>query len=432
MIDRYTNEPMRTIWSEETKFRTYLTIEILNAEAWYHKGIMAKEEFEAIRDNADFTLARILELERDTGHDVIAFTRAVSESLGPESRFIHYGLTSTDVVDTALGLRLKMADRVLLDDIEELLKVLKTKAFRYKKTPIIGRTHGMHADITTFGLKFALWYDDMERNLARFKQAMANVEVGKLSGAVGNYAFADPEVEKFVCERLGLETVPISTQVIQRDRHAEYIAVVALIGTVLEKIATEIRNLQRTEIGEVQEAFKDKQKGSSAMPHKHNPIASENICGLARLLRGYVIPAYEDVSLWHERDISHSSVERVIFPDATGLLDYMLKRYTKTLDELVVNEDRMLVNIQITNGVVYSQRVLNALIDKGMSREAAYDLIQQLAQAALQKGKSLHELLLLDKIVRKYLSASGIDELFDMTYYLANVDMIYDRVFGNR
>ncbi|MBN2504503.1 MAG: adenylosuccinate lyase, partial [Bacilli bacterium] len=299
MIDRYTRETMRQIWSEELKFRTYLTIEILNAEAWHEKGLIKKSEFEAIQKNANFTLERITELESQTNHDVIAFTRAVSESLGPEGRFIHYGLTSTDVVDTALGARLKMANRILIDDLKEFMEVLKEKAYKYKNTPVIGRTHGMHADITSFGLKFALWYDDMRRNLDRLTNACKNVEVGKLSGAVGNYAFADPEVEKFVCERLGLEVPAISTQVLERDRHAEYISVLALIGTSLEKIATEIRHLQRSEVGEVEEAFKSTQKGSSAMPHKHNPIASENICGLARVLRGYVIPAYEDVSLWH-------------------------------------------------------------------------------------------------------------------------------------
>ncbi len=429
MIERYTRPQMAALWNEQYKFDTFLKIEIYNAEALHQKGLISSDELRSIQKNATFSLKRIREIEETTKHDVIAFTRAVSESLGDEKRFIHYGLTSTDVVDTANGYILKQVNDLLRSDLERFTKILKQKAYEYKDTFCIGRTHGIHADITIFGLKWALWYDEMQRNIRRFNEAAKDVECGKISGAVGNFAFTEPFVETYVTEKLGIQKANISTQTLQRDRHAHYLSVIALIGATLEKIATEIRHLQRTEVREVSEKFELGQKGSSAMPHKQNPIISENITGLSRILRGYMIPAYEDVSLWHERDISHSSVERIILPDATTLLDYMLNRYATTLETLIVFPDKMLDNINLTHGVIFSQRVLTALIDQGMTRELAYDLIQQLALKSYREGIDFKKLVLEDKIITSKLSNLEIIQLFDLNYYKRNIDMIYNQVF---
>lgn len=430
MIDRYSQEQMRRIWSEENKFATYLKIELLNAEFWQKKGLLTDQELQSLCGKASFSLARIQELEKETRHDVIAFTRAVSETLGKEKRFIHYGLTSTDVVDTANAYRLRQANEIILEDILAFMAVLKDKAWLYKNTPTIGRTHGMHAEITSFGLKWALWYDEMQSNLARFISARKEVETGKISGAVGNYAATDMDAETYILSRMNLHRPKISTQVLSRDRYANYMAVLALVATTMEQIATEIRHLQRTEIGEVSEYFASGQKGSSAMPHKHNPIASENICGLARIMRSYMIPAYEDVLLWHERDISHSSVERIIFPDATTLLDHMLTRYAAALSELVVYEDRMKANIALTGGVIYSERVMTALIDKGLSRETAYDLIQPLAEQATETKRQFRTVLEDSPELTAYLPKSTIVELFETKLQPINIDKIYARIFA--
>ena len=418
---------MRKIWSDENKFEVFLKIEILASTAWSKLGVVPSDDLEKIKANAKYDLKRIAELESITKHDVIAFTRTVSESLGEERKWIHYGLTSTDVVDTANGYLLKEANDILYSDIEAFMKVLKEKALLYKNTPCIGRTHGMHADITSFGLKWALWYEEMKRNLSRFTSARSDVECGKISGAVGNFVNVPPYVQDYVCESLGINSAKISTQVLQRDRHAYYIATLALIASTLEKIATEIRNLQRTEVHEVEEAFSKNQKGSSAMPHKRNPISSENICGCARVMRGYMIPAYEDMSLWHERDISHSSVERIILPDATELLDYMLNRFKDVLSNLVVYQDVMLENIYKTNGVIFSQRVMTSLINKGLSREEAYDTIQQIAMESLNKQIDFKNLLLSNELVKKYLSNEEIEASFTLDYYFKEVDEIYSR-----
>jgi adenylosuccinate lyase len=432
MIERYSRKLMRDIWTDESKFQAFLDVEIANCAAHFKQGHIADWELKLIKEKASFQLSRINEIEKETRHDVIAFTRTVSESLGPEGRHIHYGLTSTDVVDTANGLLLKKANKILSEDLTVFLDVLKKKAREHKETFIIGRTHGMHADITVFGLKWALWYDEMKRNVTRFNNACKNVEVGKISGAVGNYAFVDPEIETLILDELQLGKTNISTQTLQRDRHAEYIFTLALIASTLEKIATEIRHLQRTEVGEVRERFLSMQKGSSAMPHKRNPISSENICGLARIMRGYVIPVLESNALWHERDISHSSVERIVLPDATILLDYMLTRYKDVLDQLEVFPERMKENINMTKGTIFSQRALTALVDKGLSREEAYDLVQSLTIKAFNENRQFKELLENDSIIKTKLTAAEISELFNLDFYKRNVDSVYFKVFGKQ
>ncbi len=431
MIDRYARKPMKDLWSEETKFNTFLEIELLNAEFLFERGIVSSKELALLKANSIVNIARIHELENETKHDVIAFTRAVSETLGEEKRHIHYGLTSTDIVDTANAVILKKANKIILHDLEAFLSILKDKADLYKNTFCIGRTHGIHADITVFGLKWALWYDEIKRNLVRFNNSCQEIETGKISGAVGNYAFTDPEAETYICDKLGLNKPNISTQTLQRDRHAHYISILALIASSIEKIALEVRHLQRTEIGEVQEAFSSTQKGSSAMPHKHNPISSENICGLARIMRSYIAPAYENIALWHERDISHSSVERIIFPDATTLLDYMLAKYANTLQNLVVNEKRMLKNIDLTQGVIFSQRIMTAMIDKGLSRENAYDLIQPLAEKAMNQEVHFKTLLENDETISRYFTKQELEDIFKLDIYTKHVELIYKRVFSN-
>ena len=427
MIERYSRPEMRAIWTEQNKFNAYLKVEILAAEAWRELGVVPAEDVERLWKNASFDIDRIYEIEQQTRHDVVAFTRAVSETLGEERKWVHYGLTSTDVVDTANGYLLKQANDIIREDLNRFAEMLKSQALKYKYTPCIGRTHGVHADITSFGLKWVLWYAEMERNIKRFDAAARGVEVGKISGAVGNFANIPPFVQDYVCEKLGIDSANVSTQVIQRDRHAYYLATIALIGASIEQMAMEVRSLQRTEVREAEEAFGKGQKGSSAMPHKRNPIGSENMVGCARVLRGYMTTAYENVALWHERDISHSSTERIILPDATMLVDYMLNRMCNILGNLTVFEDRMKRNIYITNGVIFAQRVMNALIAKGFAREKAYDTVQPLAMKAWSEGVPYIDLLKDNPVIRENLSEKEIDDCFTLDYYMKNVDYIYDR-----
>ena len=428
MIERYSRKVMRDVWTEENKFGAYLQVEILSCEAWSKLGVIPASDVEKIRANARFEVSRIREIEEQTRHDVVAFTRAVSESLGDERKWVHYGLTSTDVVDTANGYLLKQANAILLKDLQEFQEVLRARAIEFKATPCIGRTHGIHANITSFGLKWALWYEEMKRNLERFQAAAARVEAGKMSGAVGNFANIPPFIQDYVCEKLGIESAAISTQVLQRDRHANYVGTLALIAATLEQMAFEVRNLQRTEVREVEEAFRKGQKGSSAMPHKRNPISSENICGCARVMRGYMATAYENVALWHERDISHSSTERIVLPDATELLDYMLTRFKGILENLVVYPETMLSNIYRTRGVIFAQRVMNALIAKGLSREQAYDTVQPIAMDAWTNNKDYKTLLEASADVTNKLSREELDSCFTLDYYFKNVDEIFRRV----
>lgn len=428
MIDRYTLPEMGKIWSLEHQYQTWLAVELAADEAWSELGVIPAEDVAKIKSKAHFTVERIAELEAITHHDVIAFTRTVSESLGPEKKWVHYGLTSTDVVDTAQGLRLKHVNELLLQDIDRFMEIVANKAKQYKYTVEMGRTHGVHAEPTTFGLKLARWYSEMKRNRERFIHAARGVEAGKISGAVGTFAEVDPRVEKMVCQKLGLRAQEVSSQVLPRDLHAEYIATMALIGTSLEEFATEIRSLQRTEIHEVEEHFSKGQKGSSAMPHKRNPIGSENICGCARVLRGYITTSYENVSLWHERDISHSSAERIVLPDATILLDYMLHRFGKIIKNLDVFPERMLANMNLTHGLIYSGRVLNKLVESGMSREQAYDTIQPLTAKCWTEHIDFKPLLKADPTISKQLSANEIDDAFDYHWHLRHVDDIFHRV----
>lgn len=427
MIERYGRDVMRRVWTEENKFNAYLKVELLAAEAWSKLGVVPEEDVKKLNEKATFNIDRIKEIEQQTRHDIVAFTRTVSESLGEERKWVHYGLTSTDVVDTANGYLFKQANEILLKDLENYIDMLGRQAEKYKYTPCIGRTHGIHADITSFGLKWVLWRAEMLRNLDRFKAAAKGVEVGKISGAVGNFANIPPFVQDYVCEKLGIASSDISTQVIQRDRHAYYMATIALIGASLEQMAMEVRNLQRTEVHEVEEAFGKGQKGSSAMPHKRNPISSENICGCARVLRGYMVTTYDNVALWHERDISHSATERILMPDATILLDYMLNRMMGILENLVVFDDKMKSNIYLTNGVIFAQRVMNALIGKGFVREQAYDTVQPIAMQAMATGTNYHELLKQNPVVMGALTEEELDGCFTLDYYMKNVDYIFKR-----
>lgn len=428
MIERYARPEMSAIWTEENKFKAWLEVEILACEAWAELGVIPKEDVALLRENASFDVKRINEIELETRHDVVAFTRAVSETLGEERKWVHYGLTSTDVVDTALSYLLKQANEILLKDIENFIQILKEKAQEHKYTVMMGRTHGVHAEPTTFGLKMGLWYEEMKRNLDRFKRAAAGVEFGKISGAVGTYANIDPFVEKYVCEKLGTTPAPISTQTLQRDRHADYMGTLALIATSIEKFAIEIRGLQKSETREVEESFAKGQKGSSAMPHKRNPIGSENMTGLARVIRGYMLTAYENVPLWHERDISHSSAERIILPDATIALNYMLNRFGNIVKNLTVFPENMKRNMERTQGLIYSQRVLLALIDTGMTREEAYDLVQPKAMEAWEKQVPFRGLVEAEEAITSRLSAEMIEDCFDYNYHLKGVDTIFERL----
>ncbi|RPJ94536.1 adenylosuccinate lyase [Rummeliibacillus sp. TYF005] len=428
MIARYTRPEMGAIWTDENRYQAWLEVEILACEAWSELGEIPKEDVTKIRENATFNIDRILEIEKQTRHDVVAFTRAVSESLGEERKWVHYGLTSTDVVDTALSYQLKQANEILRKDIHNFIDIIAEKAKEHKYTVMMGRTHGVHAEPTTFGLKLALWYEEMKRNLQRFEAAAKTIETGKISGAVGTYANINPFVEQYVCEKLGLQAAPISTQTLQRDRHAEYIAALALIATSIEKFATEVRGLQKSETREVEEFFAKGQKGSSAMPHKRNPIGSENMVGMARVIRGHMLTAYENVSLWHERDISHSSAERIILPDTTIGLNYMLNRFGNIVKNLTVFPENMKRNMGRTFGLIYSQRVLLALIDKGLVREEAYDTVQPLTAKAWDEQIQFRELVEADEKITSYLSKEEIDDCFDYHYHLKNVDMIFERL----
>ncbi|MER1998233.1 MAG: adenylosuccinate lyase [Lysinibacillus sp.] len=427
MIERYTRPEMGAIWTEQNKYQAWLEVEILACEAWAEIGDIPKEDVAKIRANASFDVERIYEIEQETRHDVVAFTRAVSETLGEERKWVHYGLTSTDVVDTALSYLIKQANDILRKDLNKFVEIIKAKALEHKYTVMMGRTHGVHAEPTTFGLKLALWYQEMLRNVERFEAAAANIEFGKMSGAVGTYANIDPKVEAYVCEKLGLQAAPISTQTLQRDRHAQYMSTLALIATSIEKFATEIRGLQKSETREVEEAFGKGQKGSSAMPHKRNPIGSENMTGMARVIRGYMMTAYENVSLWHERDISHSSAERVIIPDATIALDYMLNRFGSIVENLTVFPENMKRNMDRTFGLIYSQRILLALIDKGLVREEAYDTVQPLTARAWDEQTAFRPLVEANEKITSLLSKEELDDCFDYNYHIQRVDEIFTR-----
>ncbi len=428
MIARYTRPEMGAIWTEENKYQAWLEVEILACEAWAEIGDIPKQDVAKIRENAGFSVDRILEIEEETRHDVVAFTRAVSETLGEERKWVHYGLTSTDVVDTALSYLLKQANEILREDLTNFIDILANKAKEHKMTVMMGRTHGVHAEPTTFGLKLALWHEEMKRNLERFEAAAKSIETGKMSGAVGTYANIDPFVEEYVCKNLGIAASRISTQTLQRDRHAQYMSTLALIASSVEKFATEIRGLQKSETREVEEFFAKGQKGSSAMPHKRNPIGSENMTGLARLIRGYMMTAYENVSLWHERDISHSSAERVILPDATIALNYMLNRFGNIVKNLTVFPENMKRNMDSTLGLIYSQRVLLTLIDKGMAREAAYDTVQPCAMEAWETQTSFRKVVEANETITSQLTKEELDDCFDYNHHLQQVDMIFNRL----
>lgn len=426
MIERYSRKPLIELWSEKTKFTHMLEVELASTHAFMKLGIVPENEYLEMKKNAKFEVNRIKEIETSTHHDVIAFTKAVSENLKSEAKWFHYGLTSTDVVDTAQSLTLMKVNNILEEDLNHFINVLKDKAHRYKNTPCIGRTHGMHAEITSFGLKWALWYDEMIRNLERFRLARKVIEVGKISGAVGNFANTPASVEEMVCEELGIGYAKISTQVLSRDRHIEYIYSLAQIASTLQKIATEIRHLSRSEVKEVEEYFAKGQKGSSAMPHKRNPIASENICGLSRVIIASLNVAFDNNTLWHERDISHSSSERIILADDTTLIDYMLNRYSKVLENLTIFEDKMLENINLTKGAIFSGHVVNALVEKGLNRNEAYDIVQEQSMIALKTNQNLKELLKNTNV--KMILKEELDKIFDIEYYLKGTSVIYKRL----
>ncbi len=430
MIDRYMPEDFREIWSEENMFRTWLRVELETCRVLTEKGWIPKESMETIEKKANFSVDRINEIENVTHHDLIAFTTSVAEFVGPDSRYIHWGLTSTDVIDTARGLQLKQASEKILAAIDEFRKVIGERAQEHRKTLMMGRTHGVHAEVTTFGLKLAVWYDEMRRNRERMQRAAETVSVGKLSGAVGTFAHLDPDVEAHVCERMGLKPAPISTQTLQRDRHAEYLCTIAVIGASLDKFATEIRHLQRTEVREAEEPFAAGQKGSSAMPHKRNPVKCEQISGLSRLLRGYSVTAMENVALWHERDISHSSAERVILPDATSLLCYMLRSMTKIVARMVVYPERMLKNIELTRGLAYSGQLLLDLTRKGVLREDAYRWIQRCSMKVWDEDKDFLQVLQEDPDITKALTRDEIRSVVNPEKQLRNVDAVFSRVFS--
>ncbi|MGX7389330.1 adenylosuccinate lyase [Dolosigranulum pigrum] len=428
MIDRYTRKEMKQLWSEKTKFDALLEVEILAAEAWAELGEIPTEDTKKLREHASYNIDRIKEIEAETKHDIVAFTRAVSETLGDEKKWVHYGLTSTDVVDTAYGYQLKQVNQVLKKDLTHLINVIGKKAKEHKYTVQMGRTHGVHAEPTTFGLKLATWYAEMKRNLERFERVAAGVEAGKISGAVGTFANTPPEVEAYVCKHLGLRAQDISTQVLPRDLHADYVTTIALIATSIERFAVEIRGLQKTEQREVEEYFAKGQKGSSAMPHKRNPISSENVTGIARVIRGYASTAYDNIPLWHERDISHSSAERIILPDATTLLNYQLNRFANVVEQLTVFPENMKDNMETTFGLIYSQRVMLQLIDKGLSREEAYDLVQPKTAQAWDEKKDFRSLLETDSKITSILTQNDLNDAFDYNYHIKHVDTIFDRV----
>jgi adenylosuccinate lyase len=428
MIPRYTLPEISRIWEDENKFRIWLEIEILACEAQAEMGMIPRAAVDEIRQKARFDVQKILEIEETVQHDVIAFLTNVAEYVGPSARYIHFGMTSSDILDTTLAIQMKQAGELILKKLDEMKVVLAAQAVKYKDTVMVGRTHGIHAEPITFGLKLALWYSDTLRSVERLQNAVKSVSVGQVSGAVGTYDHLDPKVEEYVCRKLGLQPDPISTQIIQRDRHADYMNSLALIGSNLEKIATEIRHLQKTEVLEVEEPFGKGQKGSSAMPHKKNPIICERITGMARLLRGFTITAMENIALWHERDISHSSVERVIIPDATITLYYMLQKMIQILKGMVVYPENMKKNLEKTQGLIFSQPVLLKLIEKGVSRELAYQLVQKNAMTVWQQGRDFGEILKNDPEVKKYLSPEEIDRICNWEYRLKNVNYIFKRL----
>jgi len=432
MIERYTLPEMGALWSEETKFQKWLDVEIAVCEVHAEMGTIPREALEQIKSKAKFSVDRIHEIEKTTDHDVIAFTTNLAESIGEAARFVHYGLTSSDVVDTANALLLRDACDILLQKIDGLLPVLKRRAHEFENTPQVGRTHGIHAEPTSFGLTFALWYDEMRRNRERLAKARAAVAVGKISGAVGAFAHLDPQVEEGVCEKLGLKPAPVSTQIVQRDSYAEYLCTLAILASSLEKFALQVRHWQRTEIREAQEKFKPGQKGSSAMPHKRNPILSERICGMARLVRANSIVGLENIALWHERDISHSSAERVVLPDSSIATDYMLDKMASLIDGLIVYPDRMLENLQATRGLIFSGQLLLALTNAGVARETAYELVQRNAMKAWDEDGDFETSVLADKEIRAHLSEEKIARVFSLDTYLRNVDRVFARVFGEK
>ena len=428
MIPRYSLPEMEAVWSDEARMGHWLQIEILAVEAWANLGKVPQDDAREVREKASFTIERVLELEQVTRHDVAAFVQCVGESVGPAGRWVHFGMTSSDVLDTGFALQLRVAADLLLGRLEELLRIVKRLAFEHRATPTIGRSHGVHAEPTSFGHKVAIWAFELDRSRERLRRAREVVSVGKISGAVGNYAQVDPRVEEEVCARLDLRPAEASNQIVQRDRHAEYMAAVAVLGSTLDKIATEIRHLARTEVREVQEPFAPGQKGSSAMPHKRNPVVCERITGLARVIRGNLQTALQNVALWHERDISHSSAERIIFPDSTMALDFMLKDLAWVLGGLVVFPDRMRENLGFGGGLAFSQTVLLALVDRGMSRDDAYEVVQGAAAAAWDAGVSFRETVLADPRVQAFLPAEELAALFDTARFLRNLDVVFDRL----
>ena len=429
MIPRYTRPEMGRIWSDENRFRNWLTVEVAATLTLADAGIVPKDAAKVIRERADFELERIQEIEAEVRHDVIAFTTAVAEIVGPQSRWFHYGLTSNDVVDTAQALLVAQASAIIAADLQNLSDVLKRRAWEFKDTPMVGRTHGIHAEPITFGFKLANWYSETQRNIDRFKRATEDMRVGKFSGAVGTFAHLSPDLEEKICARLDLKAADISSQVIQRDRHANYLATLAVIASTLDKIATEIRHLQRTEVREAEEYFSEKQKGSSAMPHKRNPVTCEQISGLARVVRANAQAAFENVPLWHERDISHSSVERVIIPDSTTLTDYMLQKTANLVDTMFVYPERMKANLESTGGLVFSGQLLLDLVEHGVSREDAYRLVQSHAMRAWKEGLNFRDLILKDKEIARRVPKQQVERAFDLKRQLRNIDHIFARVF---
>ena len=430
MITRYTLPEMAHLWSLENKFKTWLSVEIVAAEAMNQLGLVPDPDLKNIQQKAQFKVSEIDEIESTVHHDVIAFLTNVAQYVGPSARYIHLGMTSSDVIDTANSILMKQAGEIILTSLKECMQLLKKSAYKYKDTLCIGRSHGIHAEPITFGLKLALWYDEMHRNLIRWQRAIETISVGQISGAVGNYAHLPIEVETYVCKKLGLKPVNISTQVIQRDRYAEYLSSIAIIGSTLEKIALEIRHLQRTEVHEVEENFSKDQKGSSAMPHKKNPIIAERICGLARILRSNAMTAFENNALWHERDISHSSAERIIIPDSTSLIHYMLVKSTELVRNLVVFSEKMIENVDLTNGLIYSQSVLLALAKKGIAREKAYEIVQKAAMECWQSKENFQDILKRNEEFTSILNENEINSLFSLDKFTKNVDPIFSRVFG--
>ncbi|MFW6237858.1 MAG: adenylosuccinate lyase [Halanaerobiales bacterium] len=428
MIDRYSLPEMKQVWSEESKYQKWLEIELAVCRVRAEHGEIPREAVEKIEENVELNVDRIKEIEKETRHDILAFIEGINETLGNESRFVHMGLTSSDVKDTARALQMKEAVELLLEDLHELQATLAAGAVKHKETVMIGRTHGVHAEPVTWGLKLAVWYEELGRHLERLKDVKEVVSYGQVSGAVGTYISVKPEVEKLVCEELGLKPARVSNQILQRDRHADFLNNIALAAASLEKFATEIRNLQRTDILEVEEGFRSGQKGSSAMPHKKNPIVCERISGLARVIRGNTIPGMENINLWHERDLTHSSVERVVLPDSSILLDYMLNKFNMVLKELVVNKDRMKENLDRTRGLIFSQKVLLALVDAGLEREQAYELTQEKAMKAWEEGRDFRKLVKGDSRISRYLQEEKLEELFAYENFLTELDAVYDRL----